>query len=186
MKKSLTLIAAALILSMSLAGCGSDSSNDKSGNSSDNQQSVEQNYSKNVDMDKVEGTEASSDTEENEYDGELGAVEVTIEDAKLINYEGKDVAVVSFSFKNNSNAPVSFNGAMKIDAYQNDQALPVAVVANVEGVELMSMTQNVATGESITVQKAYKLKDKSLPLVVQARRFNQNNSDDVLVKTFNF
>ncbi|MGN0106798.1 MAG: DUF5067 domain-containing protein [Hominilimicola sp.] len=201
MKKRLIIVTAALILAMSAAGCGQKTSNtgatqnntqqtDASGayeNNGAQQNGEDVVYSELVDMDKVEGETAASDSDKNEYKGELGDVEVTIEDAKLISYEDEDVAVVSFKYKNNSGQEASFTSKLNVEAYQNDDKLPPAVIDGVDGVSLLSMSENVKKGDTITVQKAFKLRDKSQPLTVEVREFViDENSSDGLVKTFNF
>lgn len=199
MKKTFIIITAALILALSAAGCGQKTNNtavpqstqaaDASGayeNNTAEQNSEDVVYSEKVDMDKIEGEAAESDSDKNEYQGELGNVEVTIEDAKLIKYEDEDVAVVSFKYKNNSNQEMPFTSTLDVAAYQNDSKLPPAVVNGVEGVELLSMAENVKKGDTITVQKAFKLRDKS-PMTVEVREFViDENSSDGLVKVFNF
>ena len=100
MKKRLIIITAALILAMSAAGCGQKTNN--TGTSQNNTQQTDASgayenngtqksgedvvYSEQVDMEKVEGEAATSDSDKKEYKGDLGDVEVTIEDAKLISY----------------------------------------------------------------------------------------------------
>ena len=199
MKKRLIITVAALILAMSVAGCGQKTSNTntpQSTNAADASGAYENNgtqksgedvvYSEQVDMDKVEGEAAKSDSDKKEYNGDLGNVEVTIEDAKLINYEDEEVAVVSFRYKNNSDQAMPFTSKLNVEAYQNDSKLPPAVVSGVEGVELLSMAENVNPGDTITVQKAFKLRDKS-PMTVEVREFVMDeNSSDGLVKVFNF
>ncbi len=201
MKKRLIIITAALILALSAVGCGQKANNtgtvqnnnqqtDASGAYENNgaQQSGEAVvYSEQVDMDKVEGESAKSDSDKKEFQGELGSVEVSIEDAKLISYEDEDVAVVSFSYKNNGDTEASFTSKLNVEAYQNNDRLPPAVVDGVEGVSLLSMSENIAKGDTITVQKAFKVRDKSQPITVEVREFEMNeNSSDGLVKTFNF
>lgn len=200
MKKRLIIITAALILAMSAAGCGQKTNN--TGTSQNNTQQTDASgayenngtqkrgedvvYSEQVDMEKVEGEAATSDSDKKEYKGDLGDVEVTIEDAKLISYEDENVAVVSFKYKNNGNQAMPFTGKLNVEAYQNDGKLPPAVVSGVEGVELLSMSENVEPGDTITVQKAFKLRDKS-PMTVEVREFVMDeNSSDGLVKVFNF
>ena len=79
-----------------------------------------------------------------------------------------------------------FTGKLNVEVYQNDGKLPPAVVSGVEGVELLSMSENVEPGDTITVQKAFKLRDKS-PMTVEVREFVMDeNSSDGLVKVFNF
>ena len=52
-----------------------------------------QDYSKNVDMAAVEGTEAKSDTKADSYSGEVSNNDISIEEAKLINYDDSDVVL---------------------------------------------------------------------------------------------
>lgn len=199
MKKRLIIITVALILAMSAAGCGqktADKATSQGTQAADASGAYENNgtqksgedvvYSEQVDMEKVEGEAATSDSDKKEYKGDLDNVEVTIEDAKLISYEDEDVAVVSFRYKNNGNQAMPFTGKLNVEAYQNDSKLPPAIVSGVEGVELLSMSENVEPGDTITVQKAFKLRDKS-PMTVEVREFVMDeNSSDGLVKVFNF
>ena len=97
MKKSLIVIAA-LILAMSVAGCGKKTENtnttpqqtaqaDASGayeNGSATETLDGQDYSKNVDMAAVEGTEAKSDTKADSYSGEVSNNDISIEEAKIM------------------------------------------------------------------------------------------------------
>lgn len=188
MKKRLTIITAALILVLSAAGCGqkdTDTSNTSQEVQDTQQVDVSEAYSERVDMDKVDGEQASSESDEEEYKGELGDVEVTIGDAKVIQYEDDDVAVVSFEYTNKGNEDMSFTGALVVSAYQNGSKIPEATVVDVEGVEMLSMVENVPKGDTITVQKAYKLRDSS-SMTVEVLAFDQTKSDAVLTKTFDF
>ncbi len=190
MKKNLTIIAAALILVASLAGCGNKttSSTDNSNNNTDASGAYENAaYSEQVDMDKVEGQEIKSDTDSDLYDGELGNAKLSIGDAKVINYQDEDVVIVSFEYKNTGDADMPFTGAFKVEAYQDDSRLRPTVVDGVEGVEMLAMSENVAKGDEITVQKAYKLRDKSAPVTIEVNEANiTENSKEPLTKTFNF
>ena len=94
-----SLIVIALILAMSVAGCGKKAENtnttpqqtaqaDASGayeNGSATETLDGQDYSKNVDMAAVEGTEAKSDTKADSYSGEVSNNDISIEEAKLIS-----------------------------------------------------------------------------------------------------
>ncbi|MCD8181589.1 MAG: DUF5067 domain-containing protein [Firmicutes bacterium] len=197
MKKRLLIITAALTLILSAAGCGqtedadTDAQNSQSAEQTDvsdaytaREYSEDQEYSEYVDMDAVVGEEATSESSKDDYEGTLGNAEVTISDAKLIQYEDEDVAVVSFKYKNTGDEDMPFTGALKVEAYQNDESLPAATVVGVDGVEMLSMVENVSKGDTITVQKAYKLRDRS-QLTVQVTEFNPTD-DSMLVKTFDF
>ena len=145
MKKSLIVIAA-LILAMSVAGCGKKAENtnttpqqtaqsDASGayeNGSATETLDGQDYSKNVDMAAVEGTEAKSDTKADSYSGEVSNNDISIEDAKLINYNDSDVVVVSFEFTNKTDSDQSFSGVYDVIAEQNGSSLAPATVIGVD------------------------------------------------------
>ncbi|MCC8160501.1 MAG: DUF5067 domain-containing protein [Oscillospiraceae bacterium] len=198
MKKRLLITAAALMLILSAAGCGQTNDADTAAQDNQNTEqtdvsdayttervySEDQEYSEYVDMDAVVGEEATSESSKDEYEGTLGNAEITISDAKLIQYEDEDVAVVSFKYKNTGDEDMPFTGALKVEALQNNASLPAATVVGVEGVEMLSMVENVSKGDTITVQKAYKLRDRS-QLTVQVTEFNPTD-DSMLVKTFDF
>ncbi len=188
-KKNLTMLIMVLILAVSLTGCGKKTDNSASiaGNQSEtNQTDASGAYEETVvDMDKLEGTEAVSQTEKNEYDGKLGDYDVSIGDAKRINADGTDIVVVSFDFKNNSGSDTAFTSAVEVEVSQDGGSLVGAVVSNIEGVNLLSMAERISSGDSITVQRAYQLKDKSVPLEVTAKEFGASG-DEVLTKTFEF
>ena len=198
MKKSLIVIAA-LILAMSVAGCGKKAENtnttpqqtaqaDASGayeNGSATETLDGQDYSKNVDMAAVEGTEAKSDTKADSYSGEVSNNDISIEEAKLINYDDSDVVVVSFEFTNKTDSDQSFSGVYDVVAEQNGSSLAPATVIGVDGVDLLTLSQNIAPGETITVQKAYKLDSKSSPLEITVQPFSSDD-ESFVTKTFNF
>ncbi len=185
MKKTLVITAVSLILALSVTGCGcKKSSSNTSGSDNAYTQDVEQNYSKNVDMDKVDGQEAASETEESAYKGKVGDSQIVIEDAKIMEYEGDKVAVVSFSYTNKGSDAASFSSLFSVTAYQNMSELPSAVVV-ADGVEILSAEERVEKGKTITVQKVFKLRDDSA-LTVNVTEFNQNEDSTVLAKTFTF
>lgn len=198
MKKSLIVITA-LILAMSTAGCGKKTENttaapqqtaqaDASGayeNSNTAETGDSENYSKNVDMEKVEGTTAKSDTKKDSYSGEVSNSDIAIEDAKLINYDNSDVVVVSFEFTNKTDSDQSFSGVYNVIAEQDASSLTPATVIGVDGVELLTLSQNIAPGETITVQKAYKLDSRSAPLEITVQPFSSDD-ESFVTKTFNF
>ena len=164
MKKSLIVIAA-LILAMSVAGCGK-----KAENTNTTPQQTAQ---------------AKSDTKEDSYSGEVSNNDISIEEAKLINYDDSDVVVVSFEFTNKTDSDQSFSGVYDVVAEQNGSSLAPATVIGVDGVELLTLSQNIAPSETITVQKAYKLDSKSSPLEITVQPFSSDD-ESFVTKTFNF
>ena len=195
MKKKISILTAAMLIAASAAGCGQKAANNNETDKSTAQSKTEvsENYGTadytpdQVDMAKIDGEELKSSDDRKDYSGELGSVEVTIEDAKVIEYDGVDVAIVSFKYKNKSSTPTPFTGKIKADAYQDNSQLQSLVITGVEGVTMLAMSENVEEGDTITVQKAYRLNDKSTPLVVEVTEFDTlNATSDGLVKTFEF
>ncbi len=188
MKKIIAMIAV-LALALSMAGCGKKdtdtTNNETTQTTQETQVDVSENYSEKVDMEKVEGTDATSETEKDEYKGELGNYEITIGDVKVIEYEGDNVAVVSMEYKNKSSQEMPFTGALVATAFQNGNEIPEATVVGVEGVEMLAMVERVAPGDKITLQKAYKLRDNSA-MTVEVRPFQSEDGEEVLRKEFNF
>lgn len=184
MKKNLIIITAALILALSVSGCGKKADT-KGKPQTTNQTDVSDAYSQPADMDKVPGDAAASDTAKEEYSGKLGDYEVTIEDAKLVDNDGEEAVVVSFTFKNKSNSAVPFSGAMEVNAYQDGSRLTGTVITGIDGINMVASAEHVKAGDSITVQQAYSLRDKSLPLEIEVKEF-ESQDDAALVKTFNF
>lgn len=187
--KKIIAMTAVFALALSMAGCGNKDTadNTQSGTQAtqETQVDVSENYSEKVDMEKVEGSEAASETEKDVYKGMLGNYEVEIGDVKVIEYEGDSVAVVSMEYKNKSSKTMPFTGALVATAYQNGNEIPEATVVGVEGIEMLAMVENVEPGDKITLQKAYKLRDNS-PMTVEVRQFQSEDVEEVLQKEFNF
>lgn len=192
MKKTF-LIISALIVSMSLASCGAKNAKKQDTNTAP-EGSVEQqladfgkNASDNVDMNKIEGEDltAAENAEGTESKGDLGVYEVSIDDAKVVDYNDKKVVLVSFSFKNNSSSDINFAGAMSVEAIQGESVLAPAVVTGVEGFDSTTLAQNVSKGEKIKVQRAYNLADGETPVTFYVDAFDKTVSDATVEKTFN-
>ncbi len=188
-KKSLAAITILLILALSLTGCGKKTNNTP--NTSDNPTQTEKADASGayeeteVDMEKVDGNEITSMTEKNDYDGKLGNYDVSIGDAKTVSSDDADIIIISFDFKNNSGSETAFTSAIDVEVTQDGATLPGAVVTNTEGVNLLSMAERIQSGDKITVQRAYRLRDTSLPVEVTAKEFGSSD-DEILTKTFDF
>lgn len=184
MKKILTITAMTLIFALSLTGCVKKT--DNQGNTAGNTTSAGQTDASGayeVDMAKVDGTEAVSNTDKKEYDGKLGEYNVSIGDAKIINVDDTDIVVISFDFKNNSDSETAFTAAMDVEVTQDGGKLAGAVVSNIEGVNLLAMSERIPSGDSIIVQRAYRLRDNSAPVEVSVKEFGTSD-DEALSKTF--
>lgn len=194
-KKIFTLIMAAAIAA-SLAGCGKQEQKQSqvvdgaaqttpaagdisSAEGSSEQKSAEQiqdemdNFAKdadkNADMSKIDGTELEASAVEGfDTSGDLGGFEVKILGAKAADSDEGKVLVVEFEFKNNTSAEANFAGTVKTIAMQDESNLPPAAVYSAEGFEPATIAQPVGGGESIRVQKAFKLISEDTPVSLQA------------------
>ena len=190
MKKILWITASALIIAMSASGCGKTNTSNNTPAENDVQQQIEnygKNASDNVDMKKIDGIELKAAEPEGDVkdDGKIGAYEVSVDDAKMIDYQDSKVLLVSFEFKNNSSAAVNFSGVTSVDAVQGESPLPPVVVTGVEGFDSSTLAQNVEKGKKIKVQRAYKLADETTPVTVTVQAFDTVNNEGMVSKTFN-
>ena len=188
LKKGLLILMAAM-LTLSMASCGGDK------NDSDNTVSTEvstqaadnateepaatldvDNAADQVDMGKVEGTKLEDTTSEDSSlsaSGEIGSFEVSIEDAKVIDYEGNKVIAISYKFKNNTSEPRSFDSMMTTDVTQNGSELPPIVVTGVEGLNTNSAMTQVESGDSVTLQKTFILRDEASDVNVVVHKYEE-------------
>lgn len=194
MKKRIAILMAAMLVVSCAAGCGQKTNNGASkADTNTAKTDVSDNYgtgdysADQVDMGSIDGEELKSETDKRDYSGKLGDAEVTINDAKVIEYNDEKVVVISFDFKNNSDTPTPFTGVFKADAYQDDSHLAPVVVTGIEGVTMMALTENVEKGDTITVQKAYRLADDSTPVVIEVTEANYSGGEiQGYTKTFEF
>lgn len=191
LKKGLLILMAAM-LTLSMASCGSnkkDSDNttdtvstEASTQAADN--ATEEpaatldvdNAADQVDMGKVEGTKLEDTTSEDSSlsaSGEIGNFEVSIEDAKVIDYEGNKVIAISYKFKNNTSEPRSFDSMMTTDVTQNGSELPPVVVTGVEGLNTNSAMTQVESGDSVTLQKTFILRDEASDVNVVVHKYEE-------------
>lgn len=184
--KKYALFAMAVIAAASLTGCGGKSSDTPTPapTAVDDINRVFDNADKGVDMDKVDGIKAKTAEDSNDS-GKIGDVEVEIEDAKVITYDGTDVLIVSFEFENKTGRDAAFDGQVKATATQNDGELPPSVVTGVEGVACETLAQIVKNGDEIKVQKAFRLDDTDSPVTVTAIDAQDTESTASVTKTFN-
>lgn len=204
MKKGLLLLMAAVI-SMSLVSCGNKTSDSADGTvntetsetagtqGTDNSSTAGEsttplpgtsldNAADEVDMGKIDGTKLDDSTPEDSSlndSADIGNFKVSIEDAKVIDYEGNKVVIVSFDFKNGNSTPMAFSGIMSVEATQNGSELRSVLVANVEGVNINSSIQEVESGKTITVQKAYLLSNETSDINIRVYKYGEPGGDSV-------
>ena len=202
MKKYVFLTAAAFILSLALAGCtgGADKdSTDAPANTptaADTETSPEtdvttskydENFTdadKDVDMGAIEGKTATSADDSN-ADGEVNGTGVKIVDAKVVEFGEGNAIIVSFDFTNNTESDATFNGLLRTDADQDGTYLTAATTLSMDGYVPETLVQTVKSGETITVQRAYKLYDDTTPVTITVENVADSYDKAKVEKTFN-
>lgn len=171
MKKTLILFAA-FVLAIGVTGCSKSSEDTTADTATEQTEQAEQSKTaenealdnidadadKNIDMTKVEGTDAQV-VDDSSAKGTVGDTQVEVTDAKVIKYNEQDVIVVNYEFKNKTGEETTFNMVEDANASQSGDALAVATVIGVDGIDCNTLGQRVANGEKITVQKAFRLKN---------------------------
>lgn len=153
MKKALLVSILAVMLTAGLAGCNTSSSNPSSSSSPSE-------------------TQKTNDKAASGEKGKLGNFEVTILDAKRAkDQSGRDAVIVSYKFKNNSEEETTFAAELTAEASQNEKQLLYAVVPNSDDFSSLALSEPVAPGKSITVQKAFLLSDATTPVTATIREF---------------
>ena len=193
LKKGLLILIAAA-LSLSMAACGKDKENADPGNSG-NDAAVTgtadatetptlavEGAAEQVDMGKVDGTELK-DTEPEDTalsaKGEIGNFEVAIKDAKVIDYEGQKVIVISYDFTSHNATPTSFTSIMQTEVTQAGNDLRPAVVLGVEGVNTNSSLEQVETDGTVTVQETFILNDETTDVNVTVHKYGETSGTSV-------
>lgn len=172
-KKSIAIILAA-VLSLAMASCSSKQSDssaapessavtdnaanapvDKDGNLIGTKQ---EGAVKEVNMGKIDGQKLQK-TQSSDADlsakGKLSGIKVSIDEAKLIDTENGKAVVVSFTFKNATANPLSFDGLFTVSAVEGGVSFAPMAVTGIEGINVNSAVEAIDSGSSATVQKTY-------------------------------
>lgn len=209
MKKRIIAFAAILALAVSMTGCGKKA--EKKSNITDSnavtdtasQNSAEsgataeakteeqikeeldnfaKDADKNADLSKIEGTQLKGDAAAK---GSLNGCEVEIDKAvKTQSADGSSVIVVEYIFKNKTSETTKFDSVVKATAVQNGQPLPVAVTYEAEGYDILTVAQDVKSGDKIKVQKAFKLISDTDAVEATVSSTDTASGAEPVVKTF--
>lgn len=143
MKRKLMMIAAAAMLAMMLAACGSSVDADA--------QTTQDTGSATT---AAQTDEASTDDTAEPSDGTLGSYAVEIKGAKLCkDYEGNNAIMITYSWTNNSDETTSPMGSMMEEAFQDGVQLDAAIV----DFEYNDGLTDVRPGTTIDVDVIYEL-----------------------------
>ena len=187
MKKLLAvLMTAALVFAM--AGCSNDANNVVQDGAAVNENGEEilgtavEGAGKEVDMDKIEGTDLSYNANQ-KSSGKIDNYKVSIDNAKVTEIEGKKTLVVTFSYKNNGTEPVAFDDVLVVDAMQNDRMLAGTFHIGIEGINALSGSELMKKGEKTVVQKLYTLFEDSGVVTVEVYKYGEPDGERI-VKSF--
>lgn len=151
MKKHLIICTVFVLIFLALCGCMSE--NEGGSSSGDNSQS-----SKN-----------QSSSEAVDEENSLGNYIININSCRLAkDYEGKEIVIVNYNFKNKSEESTSFNLAINDKVYQNDVGLNKCYVAD-DSANYTDENQkkDIKKGANLTVEVAYYLNDKETDIEVE-------------------
>lgn len=176
-KKIIASALAMLMTAAALAGCGGNDGGSGKMGSSENKDTV--------DLARVDGVTLSTDADTQDVYAEIGDVEVAIGDAKLVEQNGEDVAVVEFTFKNNGDAEANFTGVVRAEAYQEGAQLVPTVINGVDGIDMLTLSQNIGKGHQISVDKAYRLRNHDDVIEIQVTEItNGKTTPQAITKYF--
>lgn len=197
MKNKLLVLIAALALAVTAVGCGpkadkndaetgsNKTAQTEQGETSDVSDNYAEGASNNVNMKKIDGEDLSAESSEGNDSATLEESAVSIEDAKRVEADGKNLIIISYKFTNKSDNAESFMSIMKSDAFQDGMSMSHALTATeIEGFEPNSTAERIEPGKTITVQEAYVLANETSPVEVIVQEFHSESGVSV-TKTFN-
>lgn len=141
-----------------------------------------------VDMAKVDGESLKQGEPEDtslSASGEISNFKVEIKAAKVIDYDGEKVVVITYDFRNGNSVPQSFDSMIATDVSQGGSELKGVSVIGVEGVNIASCLENIESGETKTVQKAFTLQNEDEPVQVIAYKYGEMNTAGMVGTSFN-
>lgn len=141
-----------------------------------------------VDMGKVDGKALKQGEAEDtslSASGEISNFKVEIKDAKVIDYNNEKVVVITYDFRNGNSTPQSFDSMIATDVSQGGSELKGVAVIGVEGVNIASCLEDIGSGETKTVQKAFTLQNEDEPVQVIAYKYGEMNTAGMVGASFN-
>ena len=186
MKKFLATVLA-LMMALSMTGCGekndiidSPAHVDENGNVIAG--TAIEGAGEEVDLDKVEGDKLTAVESDARSKAKLRDYDVSIEDAKIFEFEGQKKLAVTFTFKNKSKTPVAFDNVMVVEAVQDGTTLVGGkVVMGVPGINILSGVEMIEKGTKTTVQKTFDIFNEEAVTVT----VHEYSGDTAITKTFN-
>ncbi len=185
--KKLLALALVSALALSMSGCGNDkivqggASVDENGNTIIG--TAIDGAGEEVNMEAIGGEELKASNSGKDK-ATVGNYVVSIDEARMIESDGKKLAVVSFDFKNKSGESVAFDNVMTVNARQNGSEVMATVVTGIEGINILSGVEVIEKGDSTKVQKVYEVLDMENPLVITVYKYGAPDAGTIQ-KEFN-
>lgn len=140
------------------------------------------NASDEVDMSKFDGEEmAVVEPGENAVpsSGAIGHFDVSIDEAKIIERDGNKAVIISYTFKNNTSYPKSFDSIMATDVTQNGMSMQPTVITDIDGITALAACENIESGEEIKLQKMFVITDTETPVDVVVYKYEEPNGAQI-------
>ena len=131
------------------------------------------------------GVGSGTQNEETDGEGKLGKYTVSILGYRFAeDYDGENVIIVKYNFKNNSDENAAFYLTFDASAYQNGIGLNECYFVD-ESANYSSdnQTKEIKPGANIDVEEAYLLNDNTSSIDIEVKELF-SFSDDVIKKTF--
>lgn len=144
-----------------------------------------ENSDKKINMNKIEGKKAQTDSSGKRGDGKMTTCTVAIDEVKVAKVEDMDIVFVVFDFKNTTDSELNFSGEVLAEAYQDGMELSPAVFQNpIEGYSPDTTAQRVAGGDSIKVQKAFFTSMPDAPIEIYVRDTYDSTGEKYISQVF--
>ena len=161
--KRFAVIAAAIIVSMSLAACSSARETPSDVSSAPESASVENAAPSEAAEEPSESSEEAEPVQSEVLaEGDVGEYHVKVNDVWFdTDSEGNTVAVIDYDFTNNSADTTSAILSIGVTAFQNGVETDTAAVNSVDGFDSMGVMKDVKTGGTVNCQYGFTLSDSS-------------------------
>lgn len=138
------------------------------------------------DSEKEEVTQEAGSAATAEDNVTLGDYEVEIKSVRLAkDYENKPVAIVTYSFTNNSDEAASFEWTFDHQAYQNGVSLERAYVLDDSAdYDEANSSKEIKKGVTLELEIAYILNDSETDIEVEVSELVSFDDEKIITKTF--
>ena len=135
-----------------------------------------------VDLGAVDGENLTAVEGDTKSSMKLDNYNVSIDEAKVFEFEGQKKVAITFTFKNKGSEAVSFDNVMVVEASQGGTELVGGrIVTGVPGINVLSAVEMIEKGTETTVQRTYDVfNDEPITVVVY-----EYGNGDAISKTFN-